>query len=311
MKPTLLLLVTGIAILSASALARQNSSPQKTDEETLSVNVDLVNAVFTVADKKGKFIPGLKKEHFKVYEDGKLQSITNFSADTDLPLTIALLIDTSGSVRDRLRFEQEAAIEFFYSTLIRGKDRALVITFDSGVDLIQDYTDDPEKLAKSIGTMRAGGGTSLYDAVDLAASKKLAGQSGRRIMAIITDGDDNSSHVSMSAVLESVQRNDVVIYTISTNSTGLGGDRNNRGDKVLKTLAHETGGKMFSPLKLQDLKSSFDNISEELRQQYALAYRSTNLVRDGTFRRIRIDAADKRYVVRARNGYYAPRPASN
>ena len=207
--------------------------------------------------------------------------------------------------------EQEAAIEFFYSTLIRGKDRALVITFDSGIDLIQDYTDDPEKLAKSIGNVRAGGGTSLYDAVNLAASEKLAGQSGRRIMVIITDGDDNSSHLSMSAVLESVQRNDVVIYTISTNSTGLGGDRNNRGDKVLNTLAHETGGKMFSPLKLQDLKSSFHNISEELRQQYALAYRSTNLTRDGAFRRIRIDAADKRYVVRARNGYYAPRPARN
>lgn len=313
MKRTLLLLLIIVAILSLSAieLARQNSSPQQTDEQTLSVNVDLVNAVFTVADKKGKLIQGLKKEHFKVYEDGKPQSITNFSADTDLPLTIALLIDTSGSVRDRLRFEQEAAIEFFYSTLIRGKDRALIISFDSGVDLIQDYTDDPEKLATSIRTMRAGGGTSLYDAIYLAASEKLAGQSGRRIMAIITDGDDNSSRISMAGVLESVQRNDVVIYTISTNSTGLGGDRNTRGDKVLKTLAAETGGKMFSPPKLEDLKSSFHNISEELRLQYALAYRSTNLVRDGAFRRIRIDAMDKRHVVRARNGYYAPKPSGN
>ena len=123
MKPTLLGLIVGVAILSATALGRQNSSAQKTDEQTLSVNVDLVNAIFTVADKKGKFVPGLKQEYFKVYEDGKPQSITNFSADTSLPLTIALLIDTSGSVRDRLRFEQEAAIEFFYSTLIRGKDR--------------------------------------------------------------------------------------------------------------------------------------------------------------------------------------------
>jgi len=298
-------------MVSATAFAFQNLPPQKKDEQTISVNVDLVNVLFTVADKKGKFIPGLKQESFKVYEDGKPQSITNFSADTDLPLTIALLIDTSGSVRDRLRFEQEAAIEFFSSTLIRGKDRALVITFDSGIDLIQDYTDDPEKLAKSIRTMRAGGGTSLYDAVYLAASEKLAGHTGRRIMVVISDGDDNSSRLSMTEVVESVQRNDVVIYTISTNSTGLGGDRNNRGDKVLKTFADETGGKMFSPFKLQDLNSNFHNISEELRLQYALAYRPATLLKDGAFRRIRIDAADKRHVVRARHGYYAPRPPRN
>ncbi len=311
MKRALLALIIGAATVSATALARQNAPLQKEDEQTLSVNVDLVNVVFTVADKRGKFIPDLKREYFKVYEDGKPQSITNFSADTALPLTIALLVDTSGSVRDRLRFEQEAAIEFFYSTLIRGKDRALVITFDSGIDLIQDYTDDPEKLSKSIRTMRAGGATALYDAVHLAASEKLAGQSGRRIMVVISDGDDNSSRLSMNEVLESVQRNDVVIYTISTNSNGLGGDRNNRGDRVLKNFADETGGKMFSPFKLQDLNSNFRSISEELRLQYALAYRPSNLRRDGTFRRIRIDPADKGHIVRARNGYYAPRSPGN
>ena len=126
-------------------------------------------------------------------------------------------------------------------------------------------------------------------------------------MVIISDGDDNSSRFSMTEVLESAQRNDVVIYTISTNSTALGGDRNNRGDRVLKTFADETGGKMFSPFKVQDLNSNFRNISEELRLQYALAYRPANLLRDGTFRRIRIEPGDKRHVVRARNGYYAPR----
>jgi Ca-activated chloride channel homolog len=310
MKRVLMPLITGIFAMSVTALAWQNL-PLKSDEQTLSVNVDLVNVLFTVADKKGKFIPDLKREFFTVYEDGKAQSITNFSADTNLPLTIALLVDVSGSVRDRLRFEQEAAIEFFYSTLVRGKDRALAISFDSGVDLIQDYTDDPEKLAKSIRTMRAGGGTSLYDAIHLAASEKLRGQTGRRIMVVISDGDDNSSRLSMTEVLESVQRNDVVIYTISTNSAGLGGDGNNRGDKILKRFAEETGGKMFSPFKLQDLNSSFRNISEELRLQYALAYRPNNLLRDGSFRRIRVESTDKRYVVRARNGYYAPRsPAS-
>jgi Ca-activated chloride channel homolog len=157
--------------------------------------------------------------------------------------------------------------------------------------------------------MRAGGGTSLYDAVHLAASDKLAGQDGRRIMVLITDGDDNSSHVSMAQALQSVQRNDTVIYTISTNS--IAGDRNSRGDKVLKAFANETGGRIFSPVKLQDLSSNFRNISEELRVQYTLAYRPTNLLRDGTFRRIRIEPLDKRHVVRARDGYYAPRPSGN
>jgi VWFA-related protein len=307
-RAALVLIVVSAAM---SAFARQNASPQKQDEQTISVNVDLVNVLFTVADKKGKFIPDLKKEYFKVYEDGKPQSITNFSADSNLPLTIALLIDTSGSVRDRLRFEQEAAIEFFYSTLVRGKDRALVIGFDSGIDLNQDYTDDPEKLSKSIRTMRAGGGTSLYDAVYVASKEKLARQPGRRIMVVISDGDDNSSRMSMTEVLENVQRNDVVIYTISTNSTGMGGDKNSRSDKVLKTFADETGGRMFSPFKLQDLNSSFQNIAEELRLQYALAYRPTNLMADGAFRRIRIEPTNKSYVVRARNGYYAPRSRGN
>jgi Ca-activated chloride channel homolog len=306
MKPVIAT-ITVVLTTSLLMFARQNPSPEKPGEQTLSVNVDLVNVLFTTTDRKGKFIPGLRKEDFKVYEDGKPQPITNFSAETNLPLTIALLVDTSGSVRDRLRFEQDAAIEFFDSTLIQGKDRALIITFDSGIDLIQDYTDDSEKLSKSIRTMRAGGGTSLYDAIYLAAARKLAQQPGRRIMVVISDGDDNSSRVSMTEALETVQRNDVVIYTISTNSSGMGGDKSGRGDKVLKRFAEETGGRMFSPLKFEDLDSNFRNISEELRLQYALAYRPANLVADGTFRKIRIEPADKRYVVRARNGYYAPR----
>jgi len=314
MRRTILAWLIGTAILSAGPVASQQparQAPQTEADQTLSVNVDLVNVLFAVTDRKGKFIPNLRREHFTVFEDGKPQSITNFSADTDLPLTIALLLDTSGSVRDRLRFEQEAATEFFYSTLIRGKDRALVISFDSGVDLIQDYTDDAEKLSKSIRDIRAGGGTSLYDAIHFSASQKLAKQNGRRIMVVISDGDDNSSRLSMTEALETVQRNDVVIYTISTNSAGFGADKNGRADKVLKTFADETGGKMFSPFKLQDLNTNFRDIADELRLQYTLGYRPTNLVRDGRYRQIRITPADNRHVVRARNGYYAPRSSSD
>src|SRR5437879_7665324 len=183
-----------VAMSSCGAAQRgqpqQKSQPQQrpaeapakaADDQTISVNVDLVNILFTVADRKGKFVTNLRKDDFRVFEDERTQAITNFSSETDLPLTIALLVDTSGSIRDKLRFEQEAAIEFFYSTLQRGKDKALVISFDSGVDLLQDFTDDPEKLADAVRKIRAGGGTSLYDAIYLSVTQKLVGQSGRQI----------------------------------------------------------------------------------------------------------------------------------
>jgi Ca-activated chloride channel family protein len=184
--------------------AAQADSP----DITISVPVDLVNILFTVADRKGKFVTNLKKDDFKVFEDEKPQGITNFSSESNLPLTITLLVDTSGSIRDKLKFEEEAAIEFFYSTLQRGKDKALVISFDSGVELLQDFTDDPEKLADTIRKIRAGGGTSLYDAIYLAIKEKLANQDGRRIVILISDGDDNSSRVSLTETLDAAQKND-------------------------------------------------------------------------------------------------------
>jgi len=280
---------------------------QQREDRTISVNVDLVNVLFTVFDKKGKFITTLTKDNFKVFEDDRPQEITNFSKETNLPLTIALLIDTSGSIRDKLRFEQEAAIEFFYSTLRRGTDKGMLITFDSGIDLLQDYTDDPQKLADAVKKIRAGGGTSLYDAVYLAAKEKLAGQQGRRVIILISDGDDNSSRISMTEALEIAQRNDISIHSISTNAAESRSRNNDRGDKVMKKFADETGGKVFFPFRLQELAQDFQNISEELRAQYTLAYRSTNARSDGAFRKIRIDVADKRYKVRARSGYYVPR----
>jgi Ca-activated chloride channel homolog len=281
-------------------------------DQTLSVDVDLVNVVFTVFDRRGRLITNLERRQLTVLEDNRRQEITNFSRETDLPLTVALLVDTSGSIRDKLRFEQEAAIEFFYTTLRRGKDRGVVITFDSGVDLLQDYTDDPEVLANAVRRMRAGGGTALYDALYLAATQKLAGQAGRRVIILISDGDDNSSRTSMTETLEAAQRNDVAIYSISTNrTTGFRASEQERGDRVLKRFSDETGGRMFSPARIQELTQDFLNIGDELRAQYALAYRPTNSQRDGTFRRVRIDVSDRRYQVRARQGYYAPRHVIN
>ena len=286
--------------------AGQSGKPA--DADIISVDVNLVNILFTVADKKGKVVTNLKKEDFRVYEDDRLQNITNFSSESNLPLTIALLVDTSGSIRDKLKFEEDAAIEFFYSTLQRGKDRACVISFDSGVDLIQDFTDDPEKLANKVRQIRAGGGTSLYDALFLAVTKQLAGQQGRRVVILITDGDDNASRMSLTETLEAAQKNDVTIYSISTNSAAyFGSKEQDRGDKTLKKFSEETGGKPFFPLKIQDLASSFLDIHDELRSQYQIGYRTSNAKQDGTFRRIRIDVTDKKYKARARSGYYMPK----
>jgi VWFA-related protein len=293
-----------------SQTTRPVANPQQ-QQDTLSVNVNLVDLLYTVADKKGKFITNLKKEDFKVYEDDKNQIITNFTAETDLPLTIALLVDTSGSIRDKLRFEQEAAIEFFYSTLHRGKDKGMVISFDSGVDLLQDFTDNPETLADAVRKIRAGGGTSLYDAIYLAVNEKLANQPGRLVIILISDGDDNSSRISLTETLELSQRRNVAIYAISTNSAAYFGSKDqDRGDKTLKRFSEETGGRPFFPEKIQDLAVSFQEIGEELRSQYRLAYIPSNNKADGTFRKIKIDVANKNYKVKARTGYYAPRAAA-
>ena len=289
-------------------VSREAAHEQQT---TISVDVSLINVFFTVTDKKGKSIRNLKQENFKVFEDDRAQTITNFSAEANLPLVMALLIDTSGSVRDRLRFEQNAAVEFFQSTLIPHKDRALVIAFDTKAAVLQDYTDDIDLLARAVKKMRAGGGTSFYDAVYAVATQKLAAQDGRRIMVVVTDGDDTSSRSSITEALEAAQKNDVIIYAISTNPSAPGDDKNQRGDDALKELGESTGGRVFFPFKANQLKSNFNDIRDELRFQYTLAYSPTNIRKDGTFRRIRIETSDKRYIVRARDGYFAPNsPAS-
>jgi VWFA-related protein len=310
MRKALETFLIGFALVSASILAQVPHAPEDGKPQVISVNVTSVNVLFTVTDKKGKSIRNLTQEHFRVYEDNRRQTITNFSSEANLPLTIALLIDTSGSVRDRLPFEQEAAGRFFQSTLVRQKDRAVVMSFDTNVTLIQDYTDDSDTLTRAIRKMSAGGGTALFDAAYLAVTKKLVGQDGRRILVVITDGDDTASRLSLDEALEAAQRNDVIIYAISTNSRGLGGEKNRNGDEVLKKFAEITGGKVFFPSRIEDLSSSFRDITQELRFQYALAYSPVNLARDGRFRRIRVEPSDKRYLVRARTGYFAPSPAT-
>src|SRR6516164_451093 len=240
-----------LALLVCSALVASVAPVlvAQQQQQTLSVNVDLVNVLFTVSDKSGKFITNLPKEDFKVFEDDQSQKISNFSNETNLPLSITLLFDTSASIQGRIKFEQDAAGEFFHTTLRRGTDKALLITFDKTIALAQDFTDDKDLLTKAIGKVRAGGNTAMFDAAYLAMTKKLIGQPGRHVIIVISDGDDNSSERTLEETIEMAQKTDTVIYAVGTNPTQLFGSDRDRGNKYLKRLTDETGGRLFLPVK--------------------------------------------------------------
>lgn len=290
-----------------SQLPATEPEPIESDH-TISIDVDLVNVLFTVSDRKGRLVPSLPQEHFRVFDNNELQVITHFSSETELPLNIALLLDTSGSVRDKIWFEREAAVKFLESTLRRGKDRALLITFDAKIVLRQDYTSDTRALARAAESVIVGGGTPLYDAVYVATSEKLARQTGRRIAIVISDGNDTTSRKSLNEALRAAQQSDTTIYCISTNSIlktfAPGADG---GNKTLRRLAEETGGQLIIPAKTDHLDNAFKKINEELRSQYTLAYRPTASRQDGAFHKIRIETSDNRLRVHARNGYFAGR----
>jgi Ca-activated chloride channel homolog len=281
-------------------------------EQAITVNVDLVNIYFTVCNKKGRLIPHLAQTKFAVSEDGKPQLITNFSRDTDSPLTIALLLDTSGSVRFKLPFERDAAIDFLQSTLRPGRDKAGIFTFDSTIDLRQDYTDDLQLLTAAVRQTRAGGGTRMYDALCLLLNRRHGPEAERRGIVLLSDGKDTTSRSSPKQVVEAAQRSNATIYAISVNSIDASPTDSRRGDEVLEMFAQETGGKAFFPRRAKDLAEYFSEISDELRSQYTIAYRPTNSKRDGTYRNIHIEVVDNpRYIVRSRSGYYAPDSAGS
>ena len=269
--------------------------------------VDEVNVTFTVTDKHGHFIKGLTKEVFNVLDDKRPpEAIRGFSADTNLPLRVGLLIDASNSVRDRFKFEQEAAIEYL-SQIVRPKsDKAFVLGFDTTPEVTQDFTNANEKLAKGIRMIRPGGGTALFDALFYACRDKLMKQKDsepvRRAIILLSDGDDNQSRVTREEAIEMAQRAEVVVYTISTNLA----PNKDRGDKVMERIAEATGGRSFSPFKIQDVSNAFTDIQEELRSQYVIAYKPANFVGDGHYRSINIIAQNKKFHVRSRKGYFAP-----
>ena len=278
-----------------------------TSPTILKVPVYLVNVPLTVTDKKNRLVIMMTKDDFNLFEDGKPQPIEYFSRETDLALRIGILIDTSNSIRDRLRFEQQAATDFLSDTIRKGKDQAFVVSFDAESRVVQDYTDDVEKLANAIRGLQAGGVTSLYDAIYYSCKEKLLFFPPpepylRRVLIVVSDGEDNRSEHTREEALAMAQRAEVTIFAISTNRTGTEA----RGDKVLKRLAQETGGHAFFPFEADDLAENFRAIGRDLRTQFLLSYTSTNTARDGTFRNISISPVDKNLHVRAKSGYFAP-----
>jgi len=301
---------SGIILLIAAAFSLASGGvrgqvPAQQPQATIKAEVALVNIVFSAVNGQNHPMPGLTADNFMVFEDGQRQNIQYFAdmaKERDVSLTIALLIDTSGSVKTKLMDEEATASEFFRDVVRRNRDLALIIQFDSDVNLVQDFTDDPNQLIQALRTLRAGNTTSLYDAVYLAVSEKLNGEVGRKVIVVITDGDDTSSKLRMQDAIEAAQRNDVIIYGI-----GVRGELGARFG-VLKKFAEETGGSFFSPhAKQPEIQAAFHAIGTELQGQYSLAYSSTNKKRDGSFRSIEIRCKLNGVRIRARKGYYAPK----
>lgn len=285
----------------------------------------MVNVYCSVKNKKGGLVTDLAADDFELLEDGKKQEVRYFARETDRPLTLALLVDTSGSQRQVLPIEEEAGTQFL-KQILRPSDLALLITFDVNVDLLQDFTSEAEPLQQALGRARINApgnpvnpgpfptagtiGTRLYDAIYLASKEKLAPEAGRKAIIVVSDGEDFGSTMTLPQALEAAQRSDTMIYAIGIADpafyfAALG--RPYRGSGVLKQLASETGGRAVFPDNPQQLQDAFDQIAAELRSQYSLGYTPSNRTRDGRFRKIEIKAKRPDLRVQARQGYYAPK----
>jgi Ca-activated chloride channel family protein len=296
------------ALGGAAAYAQQPPFNPDDDRNRIVLDVSRVNMLYTVSDKKGRFVTDLRQTDFQIIEAKKEQKILEFTAESDLPLRLGILVDSSNSIRDRFRFQQEAAIEFINQVVRPRQDKAVIVSYDTSAELVADLTGDVDVLSKAIRGLRPGGGTAMFDAMFYACRDKLMQDQPRhkfrRAMIVLGDGDDNASRYTRDQALEMAQKADVVVYCISTNNTKI----EKEGDKVLKYFAHETGGIPFFPFKIQDLSQSFENIANELRHQYNVLYRPEPLATDGLYHKVDIKVKTrKELVVRARKGYYAPK----
>jgi VWFA-related protein len=285
--------------------------PAPSQEEpitTIKVQVNEVNLVFTVTDKKGRFVTGLKRENFGLLDDQRPpQAVRHFTQQTNLPLRVGIMLDTSSSIRQRFQFEQDSAIEFLLQVLHRN-DRAFVEGFDIQTDIEQNYTNNIDLLNQGIRRLRPGGGTALFDALYKTCQSQMLtlqeDEAVRRALILVSDGDDNYSRAQESDAIKMCQRANTIVYTISTNTS----PSRDKGDDVLRAISEATGGQPFYPTRIEDVATGFRNIEEELRSQYLLVYEPADLKQDGSFRTIYLQALDPRYHVRAQKGYFAPRP---
>ncbi len=302
----------------------QQPRPEEPPQDTLAINVDEVSLYCNVKDKRGALIPNLTLADFEIYEDGQKQSIKHFSAESDQPLTLGLLIDSSYSQQRVLGMEQEVGSAFM-AEVLRSRDEAFLISFDINVELLQDFTSSARDLRRALERVRinagtAGGsvgvgqgpvnisrprGTLLYDAIYLAADEKLAREVGRKAMIILTDGQDEGSQMKIQQAIEAAQRADAIVYVLLIADRKFYGGEPYSGDSQMRKLTEETGGRMIEVGNKQEkLKEAFDQIAAELRTQYLLGYISTNRSRDGSFRKVEVHnkQGDR---VQTRRGYYA------
>ncbi len=310
----------------AQASAQNDQQQPPESSQTLKVQTNLVNVFATVRDKKNGIITDLKQDDFKIYEDGVEQKIAYFNKDTNLPITLAILMDTSGSMQNILGAEQDAASRFVRTVMRSNKDEAVVISFDFDVNLLADFTEDPEVLEEGIHRARisavsAGGvvtpgtipnsnagGTNLYDAVYLACHDELATEAGRKAVVVLSDAEDTGSKVSLNDSVEAAQRADAVIHFLRLSdepfyfNMGMGYN----GSSVARKMADETGGREVEIKSEKNLEGAFALISEELRSQFVLGYYPTNIKKDGTFRKLKVEVSRPDSKVLARKGYYAP-----
>lgn len=330
-----ILLAAALLLGAATGPAQQPGAPPPTAPQAVPVppgqsiglEVNLVDVLYTVLNRRNKLVIDLNKDDFRVLDDGKPQEIRYFSRQTDLPLRIGMLLDTSNSIRDRIQFEKDAATGFLFNVLRHGKDQAFVMIFDDRPSILQGFTEDAGRLRDEIMAMKAGGGTAMYDAIYEACEKELSNPPRppgdqpdvvRRVMIVISDGDDNYSQHTRGEAIEMAQRTSVVIYTISTSTQWVSLSETNRekladrkvhkteGDQILKDIAEETGGRAFFPYHVDDLDQSFQDIGDELRSQYSLTYRPSNFVANGKYHKIKIHVEGRKDLqVRARRGYYA------
>jgi VWFA-related protein len=283
--------------------------PTDAGAPTIKVGVNEVNLIFTVTDKHSHYIPNLQLHDFALLDDQKAPAnVTSFHQQINLPLRVGIVIDTSTSIHSRFQFEQQAATEFLLQILKAKSDRAFVMGFDVTPTVTADWSNDIDALQTGVNRLSPGGGTALFDAVYTACRDKLLDQARgqepvRKAMILLSDGDDNQSRVHLDEAIKMCQRSETIIYSISTNWTPSRGE----GDKVMAQLAGDTGGTVFFPPSVEEVSTSFHDIEEELRSQYALTYTPADFKTDGSFRTIYLYCNDRRYQVRARKGYFAPR----